>query len=101
LKWSNALTANYYFGTKTQDEANLLKLIIKDTDLTFMKWAINVIMNWNCESAYCNLIHIHGTNDRIFPIDNIKNAIMIENGGHFMIVNRAAEISKIIQDQIQ
>lgn len=39
-------------------------------------------------------------NDRIFPIGRIKNAIVINGGRHFMIVNRAKEISELLQREI-
>jgi len=101
LKWSNLLTGNYYFGTTTKAESHLLKLIILDTDRLFMQWAIREIMRWNYD-GHSNpaIVHIHGDNDRIFPIKNITNAILIKGGGHFMIVNRADEISAIIEREI-
>jgi pimeloyl-ACP methyl ester carboxylesterase len=100
LKWSNLLTGDYYFCTKTKAESDLLRAIIKDTDMAFMKWAIGEIMRWDNENTYHNLIHIHGDKDRIFPIKNIKNAIRINDGGHFMIVNRAKELAAIIEKEI-
>jgi pimeloyl-ACP methyl ester carboxylesterase len=102
LKWSNLLTADYYFGTKTKAESDLLKLIIKDTDPLFMKWAIAEIMKWNNANVISDqeIFHIHGTHDHVFPMDNIKNAIPIPEGGHFMIVNRAKEVSEMIEKQI-
>lgn len=100
LKWSNLLTGDYYFGTKTRAESDLLRLIIKDTDRTFMKWAIDEIMKWDNVIANDKLMHIHGDRDRIFPIARIKDPIRVIDGGHFMIVNRAREISEIIEKEI-
>ena len=100
LKWSNLLTANYYFGTQSNAESDLLKQIIKDTDRSFMRWAITEIMRWENSPLDKNIVHIHGSNDRIFPIGRIKNAIVINGGGHFMIVNRAKEISELLQREI-
>jgi len=102
LKWTNSLSADYYFSTETKEESKLLKQIITDTDRFFMKWAIDKIMTWKYESEFLQekLTHIHGTHDRIFPINNITNAIKIKDGGHFMIVNRAKEISAIIQEKL-
>jgi pimeloyl-ACP methyl ester carboxylesterase len=99
LKWANLITADYYFGTRSKAESDLLKLIIKDTDTTFMRWAINAIMSWRCDSS-TKLVHIHGSNDRIFPIGKIKGATVIDGGGHFMIVNRAKEISELVQKEV-
>jgi hypothetical protein len=49
---------------------------------------------WNPERPLpTNLVHIHGTADRIFPARYVKPDVWINGGGHFMIVSRAAEIS--------
>ena len=96
LKWGNLLTANYYFGVSDKQEAALLRQIVLDTDTTFMVWAIDAIVNWENPEPLPHLIHIHGTADRIFPAKPIKNVHFINGGGHFMIVNKAQEISKLI-----
>jgi pimeloyl-ACP methyl ester carboxylesterase len=100
LKWANLLTADYYFGTQSKAESKLLKQIIKDTDRSFMRWAINEIMRWENSSPRQKIFHVHGSNDRIFPMGRIKNAVVVEGGGHFMIVSRAKEVSEILQRQI-
>ncbi|MES2650993.1 MAG: alpha/beta hydrolase [Bacteroidota bacterium] len=95
LTLSNKLTANYYFS---KEESALLHQIIKDTGPKFLVWAIDRIMNWQNEEYPSNLIHIQGTSDKIFPIKNIRNAIEIPNGGHFMIVNKASQLQPLIFD---
>jgi len=98
---SNKITANYYFDVKDKTEAKLLQQIIKDTDPTFLLWAIDRIMNWHEYSPPQNLVHIHGSIDKIFPIKNIKNVIEIPNGGHFMIVNKVDQLEPLIFDQLK
>ena len=96
LKWGNLLTANYFFSVTDKQEAALLRQIVLDTDTKFMLWAIDAIMNWQNPEPLPNIIHIHGTTDRIFPVKPIKNAHLIKGGGHFMIVNKAVEVSELI-----
>lgn len=100
LHLSNKLTADYYFGTTNKTESILLHQIIKDTDSYFLKWAIDQIMSWKNDSISADLSHIHGTKDRIFPINTIKQAIEIPNGGHFMIVNQSTKIQALIFELI-
>lgn len=100
LKWSNLLTDNYYFSVESPEESKLLKQIIKDTDRHFMKWAIGEIMKWSNPVPFNGMVHIHGCRDRIFPVGNIKNFHPVQNAGHFMIVNRAEEISQILESEI-
>lgn len=99
---SKALTksgsiANWFFGTEGREEKRLLKSILEDTNPVFLKWAIDKIVHWKNETTVANTIHIHGTSDRILPLRNIHGAIKVKNGGHFMTVNKAAELSELIQ----
>lgn len=89
--------AHFMFGTKNKE---LLNSILEDTDLNFTKWAIRELMNWNNESNLSNLIKIGGTKDKLLPPKG-NNTILIENGEHFMIVDRAKEISSIINEKIK
>lgn len=86
----------FAFGPLSDDEYQVLKQIMKDTDLHFLQWAIKQIFELNPGIAISDTIHIHGTRDRIFHKRYIQNYIPVPGGGHFMIVNRAAEISSII-----
>ncbi|MPT32963.1 alpha/beta fold hydrolase [Epilithonimonas hungarica] len=95
FKQQNSLT-NWIFGIETDSEKQLLKEILQDTELDFFSWAINEIANWKNESIPENCFHIHGNKDRIIPIKNVKTDFVIENGGHFMTVNKAKEIQDII-----
>ena len=89
---------NNLFGVKTESEKKLLKTIIKDTDPVFLKWAIDKIANWRNKELLPNMITIHGTHDRIFPKQ--KADYMVENGGHFMVVSHAREISRFLKKAI-
>ncbi|MBI3232868.1 MAG: alpha/beta hydrolase [Bacteroidetes bacterium] len=95
LKQSNPIT-QWFFGTQTKEEHLLLKNILADTDNTFLTWAIDKIVNWSNIYIPTNLLHIHGTKDKILPINFIKNHIKIEEGGHFMVLNKAKEINRLI-----
>lgn len=89
--------ARFMFGT---DNKELLNSIIDDTDVSFTKWAIRALMNWKNQSQLPNLIKIGGTKDKLLPPKG-DNTILIDNGGHFMIVDRAKEISDIINGEIK
>lgn len=84
----------YLFGTRN---SKLLKKIIDDTDSDFLRWAIDKIVNWENTEDIDNLYSIHGTNDRLIPMTN-KPSFTIEDGGHFMIVDNASHISKLVND---
>lgn len=93
--WPNPIT-NWLFGTEGKEENKLLAAVIKDTNLVYLKWAIEEILLWKNNSAAPDLVHIHGTNDRLLPYRHITDAISIDGGGHLMILNRAETVTSII-----
>jgi pimeloyl-ACP methyl ester carboxylesterase len=97
LKQSN-IFSSWLFGTTSASEKQLLKEILKDTDVIFLKWAIDCIVHWKNTTLLKNLKHIHGTSDRILPHSFVTCNYSINNGGHFMILNKAEEVTKLIQE---
>ena len=91
------ILASFMFGAKDKE---LLNAILDDTDLTFTKWAIRELFNWKNKSSVKNLIKISGTKDKLLPPKN-NNDILVDKGEHFMIVDRAQEISDIINEKIK
>lgn len=76
----------------------LLKLIIKDTDWKFARWAIQVLCLWKNKTMYPHTIRIHGDTDRLFPIKN-QNVYLLK-GGHFVVVDQAQKIDEILKKVI-
>lgn len=76
--------------------------MIKGADIEFINWGIHQIAKWKFKKEIqVPFIHIHGTNDLIFPIKNIDQAVTIKNGTHFMVYNQAEKISSIIEKSIE
>jgi len=78
----------FAFGDFLKKRAKLYKQYISITDKKYLDWAIKNMVNWKCEKPDAKVIHIHGDEDEVFPIKNIKNAIVIKGGTHIMIINR-------------
>ena len=97
MLWFGQLFASWFFSLETVDERKLFKAILFDTNARFFKWAIHQVVVWKNELIPHNIYHIHGKSDRIFPFRFIREDFSIENGGHFMIMNRAELISNLIQ----
>ncbi len=96
LTRSNAIS-NWFFGATDDFDRKLLKEILHETDPVFLKWAIDQIVKWSNETIIENTTHIHGTNDRILPKRFVVSDYTIENGGHFMTVNKADKVSELIK----
>ena len=59
------------------------------------------VLNWHHIERPDQLLHIHGTRDRILDCANTKADIKIAGGGHFMVFNRSAEVSKLISEKLK
>ncbi|MCZ4222300.1 alpha/beta fold hydrolase [Pedobacter rhodius] len=100
LKSSNSIIQNYFFGTKLKEERELLKNIIEDTDAHFLKWAIGSILSWKNNTKPKKLFQIHGTNDKILYTNKVEPDFSIKGGTHFMVYQKANEISALISKLI-
>ncbi|MVZ64118.1 alpha/beta hydrolase [Sphingobacterium humi] len=100
LKKPNILT-NWFFGTHSAFDRQLLKQILTDTDADFLKWAIDKIVCWKNRTLPINIFHVHGTDDRILPLKFIAYDKAIKNAGHLMTLNRAEELNKIILQELE
>ena len=80
----------------SDQEEELKKMLLemnKDADPKFIEWAGDAIINWKGEDNYRkDIIHFHGTKDRLFPIRRIENCIPIEDATHFMALNLGEEL---------
>lgn len=100
LKKSNFLSY-WFFGVETEADKLMLKEILLDTNPIFLKWAISKIIRWKNITSVENLIHIHGTNDRLLPIYYVKCDEKIIGGGHFMTMNKSDEINKLLANYLE
>jgi pimeloyl-ACP methyl ester carboxylesterase len=99
LKSSNFLT-NWLFGVTSSDDKQLLKQTLKETDIIFLKWAINAVVHWKNQILPKKLFHIHGKKDRILPVKFLNCDRAVKTGGHLMILNKADELSVILKEQL-
>lgn len=54
----------------------------------YLDWSIENVILWSRTKPDTNVVHIHGDKDGVFPIDKIKNCIVIKGGTHIMIINK-------------
>jgi len=74
----------------------LLRDILQDTDLKFVKWAIQAICKWENETIPKNVLHIHGSNDLVIPIPKDSTIKVVKGGGHFMVVDKAEDVNSYL-----
>ena len=86
------------FSTKTEEEKKLLAQIIKETDPVFLKWALETLFKWTRELKADGIVHVHGSADRIFPLNTHQADKMIVGGGHFMVLSMADEVNMLLAE---
>lgn len=79
----------YAFGDNIiSSRLKLYEKYLSVRDKKYLDWAIESVILWSRTKIDEDIIHIHGDADAVFPIQNIKNAIIIKGGTHIMIINK-------------
>lgn len=100
LLWGFYWLAYWLFAPEGRDQKDLLKTVLIETDPHFLKWALHRVVVWKNQDVPQNLVHLHGKGDRIFPYRFVKADYAIENSGHLMVMNRAEEVSNLLEELI-
>ena len=82
------LLSKYAFGKPIVKRLDLYKQYLSITDKRYLDWAIKQVVSWGQEQSDSNLVHIHGDKDLIFPVENIRDSIVVKGGTHIMILNK-------------
>jgi pimeloyl-ACP methyl ester carboxylesterase len=87
------------FGIFNETEMHLFATMLLSCPAGYLSGAIHMIVNWKNTSFPASIVHIHGDNDRLFPVHRIKNPLLVKGGTHFMPYHNASEIEKIIRQE--
>ena len=90
-KWINDFEALalFVFGPIVRNRIELYRKYLSVRDENYLKWSIDKMVNWNQENSAKKIIHIHGSQDLVFPSIYIKNAIFLKGGTHAIILRKA------------
>jgi pimeloyl-ACP methyl ester carboxylesterase len=101
LVTKNKYLNRFIFDTQSREEELYLKrMMLADTNMTFMKRSVNMILNWQNREYPKNIVHIHGEKDKLLLPSSVRPDYWVPDGGHFMIWNMADKIGNIIQSEI-
>ncbi len=88
--------SKFIFGKTIKKRIELYKVYLSERNRKYLKWAIKNVVCWKQEKPLKNTVHIHGNKDLVFPIKNIKDCQIIDEGTHIMILTKAKKIKDII-----
>jgi len=89
------------FTTETSEDKKMLRTMIRHADAGFLRWALGAILSWKNERQPENLVHIHGSADLVLPARYAKPGLIIQGAGHMMVLNRATEINRHIEEALK
>ncbi|MCW3091911.1 MAG: hypothetical protein JWP81_2980 [Ferruginibacter sp.] len=87
---------NRFIGISQPDEIEMVRAYRKNAPQVYMDWAINEVLKWRNDWQPPKIFHVHGDADNIFPIRKLTPDYIIKGGGHFMIMNKAAEVNNAL-----
>lgn len=80
--------SDFSFGKSIAQRLKLYERYLSVREVHYLDWAIESILLWDRTQADPNVIHIHGDTDEVFPIQYIKDCIVVKGGTHVMILSK-------------
>lgn len=108
LQWVENIEslALFTFGKAIKKRLSMYRRYLSERDVKYLKWSIHTIVNWETPAEIKNRIHIHGTEDSVFPIKGILEPVIKIKGEHAMIITQKAWFNEhlpalILRDETQ
>jgi pimeloyl-ACP methyl ester carboxylesterase len=95
-----AYMTKWVLGKNQKEQKRIILEIMRDTDIEFVKWAFTAILSWKNEIVPDNIVHIHGTADRILPCRLVKADYIIQGGPHVLPLDKHEEVSALLKKLI-
>jgi pimeloyl-ACP methyl ester carboxylesterase len=92
--------AHLLFGARSKNEKRIMNHLISTSDPGFVKWSIGAILSWENKVRPGSLYHIHGSNDKILPLQYTKPDVVVKGGSHFMVWTRGGEVSRLLAEAL-
>ncbi len=80
--------ANYAIGDRLKQKVALYQKYLSITNPIYLNWALQQMLCWEQTEYNEDLVHIHGTDDPVFPYKYIDKCIPIKGGTHAMIITK-------------
>ena len=96
----SAAVVKRLFTAETDEDKKMIRQIIKESDNFFIRWAMDAILKWKNETPPLSYVHIHGSKDEVLPIRFTKPTHVLSKTGHLMIMTKAKEINKILEEAL-
>ena len=90
----NTWFINSLFGQKDTPLALYLKTQFAAMSNHYLSWSLDHILSWEQNEKPNNVVQLHGSADKVFPIEYTQADIIVRGGSHYMIYTHAKQVSK-------
>ena len=92
--------AQFSFGKMVDKRLALYRKYLSMNDPLYLDWAIRNMICWDRKDPMPGIVHVHGSNDMVFPIKYIDHCIEVQDGTHVMIINKYRWFNKHLPELI-
>ena len=96
--YKKATLLNHFMGAGSREDKVMVMSFVQQTDPGFIRWSVDSILQWQQHERSDNIVHIHGSNDRLLPLRFTHADHIIHEGRHLMVLNKAEEINRVLSD---
>ena len=96
--YKKATLLNHFMGAGSREDKVMVTSFVQQTDPGFIRWSLDSILQWEQHERSENIIHIHGSSDRLLPLRYTHADRIIHNGRHLMVLNKADEINRVLSE---
>jgi len=89
-----------YHGYDSQELKDILIDEAETLDSSYYIWAYKQVIYWKGISLDRKIIHIHGSEDRTFPVDDITQVRVIRGGDHLMLYKKSEVVRRALTEAL-
>lgn len=87
-------------GKPDRRQRDFLLDLALTSDVRMTRWGGNAMLNWTAPPCECPAWHIHGSADRLIPLENVHPDAVIPGGGHVINVTHGAVVNAYISERM-
>jgi pimeloyl-ACP methyl ester carboxylesterase len=88
------------FGALNAQDKELLWSMAAGMPPAFLKWGIRALLSWQPTPVAAPIHHIHGSDDRIIPINLVHPDRSVPGGGHLLALTHPEEVAAFLSETI-
>lgn len=74
----------------------------RDCSPSFVRWGCRATTTWpGAENGRAPVYHIHGENDRVFPLRRVRPDYVVRGGSHLINLTHAEEVNAYLREKIE